>query len=209
MRELMSYLPELYEHSPEMIAIQQAIEPELRLAWNKRDDLLLQLDPHTATWGLVYWENAFGLTSNEALPLELRRNRVLARLRGMGTTTKERLKSVVETFCPGCAVSVREHYREYLVEIGLTITNQAIEDSNGLTETLQLIMPAHLVWGFSIQVESEGGILYGACAELAGKIDVWPMVPRVVEVTSPTMTAGVLSYHGVVEIYPEGGETYG
>ena len=209
MRELMSYLPAHYKSSAEMVAIQQAIGQEMRLTWNHRDDLLLQLDPHTATWGLNYWESAFGLQSDDAMQVELRRNRVIARIRGMGTTSVTRLQSVVETFCPGCDVSVIEHYGNYLVEIGLTITDQEVQDESGLIEMVDLIMPAHLAWGFSIVIETAGTILCGICSELAGVMDIWPLVARQIEVTPNAYTAGAQTYHGIMEIYPEGGESNG
>ena len=207
MRELMGYLPECYEASPEMIAIQRAIQPELDLAWAGRDDLLLQLNPNTATWGLNYWESAFGLPVSELLPLSIRRNRVIARIRGRGTTTVAVLKSVVETFCPGCEVSIIEHYGEYVVEIHLTITDQAIEDSPGLKDELNLIMPAHLAWGFSITLETTGGIIYGICSEMAGRIDIWPRRVTEIRTTGKVAVAGALLCQGVVEIFPEGGVT--
>lgn len=209
MRELMSYLPPCYEGSPESIAIQDAIQPEIRLLWEARDDLLLQLDPNTATWGLRYWEEAFGLTTSEALPITLRRNRVIARIRGRGTTTPAVLKSVVETFCPGCEVSIVEHFGQYVVEIRLTITDQGVEDNDGLVDELNLIMPAHLGWGFSYTIETNGGIVFGACGEMAAKMDVWPLVAREIQVTGQVAATGVLTYHGILEIYPEGGESYG
>lgn len=209
MRELMSYLPELYRESPEMVAIQQAIQPELELMWQGRDDLLAQLDPNTATWGLSYWEDALGLTTNTALPVDQRRTRIIARLRGMGTTTVAVIKSVVETFCPGCEVSVIEHYSEYLVEIHLTITDQAVADNDGLRDVLGLIMPAHLAWGFSFTLETVGGIRCGVCSELAGRVEIWPSTVRKITVSGPLIAAAVLEYRGTIEIYPQGGMTNG
>lgn len=205
MKQLMSYLPEWYQESPETVAFQEAIQPELDMIWTARNDLLLQLNPNTATWGLAYWEEAFGLPVDETLPLEQRRVRVIARLRGMGTTTVTVLQSLVESFCPGCDVDIIEHYGEYLIEIRLGITDQAVEDTTGLTETLHLIMPAHLGWGYAFSVETTGTIIYGIASELAGRLEIWPLVAREVELADAFTAAGALSCHGTIEIYPEGG----
>lgn len=205
MKELMSYLPEDYEGSQETVTIQQAIQPELDTLWKKRDDLLLQLNPNTATWGLVYWEKAFGLPVDTALLDEKRRIRIAARLRGMQTTTVAALQSVVESFCPGCDVSIVERYSEYLVEIRLGITDQPVEDTPGLTETLHLIMPAHLGWGYAFFVETTGTIIYGISSEMSGLLEIWPLVARQVELVGTLTATGALSCQGILEIYPKGG----
>lgn len=57
-----------------------------------------------------------------------------------------------------------------------------------------------------IDLETTGGIVYGAASEMAGRMDVWPLVAREIETTSKAATSGVLTYHGIMEIYPQGGE---
>ena len=57
----MSYLPEWYQNSRETVAIQESIQPEIDLIQQARDDLLAQLNPWTATWGVALWEDALGL----------------------------------------------------------------------------------------------------------------------------------------------------
>lgn len=205
----MYYLPENYEGSCETRIIQEAIQAELNALWQGREDLLAQLDPNTATWGLSYWEKAFGLPVIETLPYSTRRSRIIARIRGTGTTTVARLQSVVETFCPGCEVSIVEHYSQYVVEIKLILTDQSVDDMDGLKDQLDRIMPAHLAWGISYTIETRGGIVYGVCSEMAGSIEVWPLRVVSIETTGRIAAAGAQIYHGVIEVFPEGGVSNG
>lgn len=209
MRELMSYLPEYYQGSKETIAIQKAFQPEVDVWWAARDDVLLQLNPKTATWGLRYWEQAFDLPVDADRTLSQRRSRIIARIRGLGTTTVQRLKTVVETFCPGCEVAIVEHYSEYVVEIRLTMTDEAIGDMDGLCAELGLIMPAHLGWGFAITTESNGTLVYGVCSEITGRMEVWPMLVTEIESTGAVATGGTQEYRTKLEVYPLGGMANG
>lgn len=206
MKTLMDYLPELYLSSREVQVFQEAWQPEIDLVWKARDDLLAQLNPNTATWGLALWEEALGLPADEPIPYGSRRIRVIARLRGMGTTTPARLQSVLETFCPGCDVSVVEHFQEYVVEIKLRMIAHGVDDMPGLKTMLKLIMPAHLAWGFSIQLESSGRVQCGAAAEFCGCMEVWPLAGRKIE-TSVGITSGAAAEsNGTLAIWPMAGQ---
>lgn len=149
MRELMSYLPDEYPNSKETVTIQDAIQPETAVLWTARDDVLLQLNPRTATWGLAYWEAAYGLSTDREKDIEFRRTRVIAKLRGRGTTTVALIKSVAESFSNG-EVDVAEFAPEYRIEIRFVGTIGIPPNLEDLRDSLNDIMPAHLVWEFVI-----------------------------------------------------------
>lgn len=140
----MSYLPENYRDSAETVAFQSALQPEADGLWEARDGLLAQLDPFTATWGLDYWEEALGLPPSGHLALELRRQQIVAKIQGRGTTTAETLKNVAETLL-GVPVDVIEVFDEYRVE--LVTEGRLLPLKSGvkeLRERLLDILPAHL-----------------------------------------------------------------
>ena len=132
MRELMSYLPENYPVSRETVAFQNAIQPEVGVLWDARDDLLVQLDPYTATWWLDYWEASLGLSNGQGLDLDTRRRTVVAKLQGRATTTPEVVETVAETLL-GVPITVVELF-------GYLPPPRAIR----LREQMRDIMPAHL-----------------------------------------------------------------
>lgn len=166
MRELMSYLPEAYEGSPETITIQRAMQPEMDELWVGRDSLLQQLDPRTATWGLAKWEEAFGLSVDESKDIECRRSRVVAKLRGNGTTTVALIKEVSESFSNG-QVDVAEFYGEYRLEIRFVGTVGVPPNMDDLQEILESIIPAHLDWAFVIYYRTHVQLTPYTYAQLA------------------------------------------
>lgn len=155
MKDLMGYLPESYGGSPETQIIQAAMGPEMEALWGGRDGLLEQLTPYTATWGLALWERGLGLATDESKPVEYRRTRVVAKLRGNGTTTVELIKSVAESFSYG-EVAVVEHYSDYKVEIRFVGTVGLPPNLEDLRAALRDIMPAHLTWDFVIYYRTHG-----------------------------------------------------
>lgn len=151
MRELMSYLPENYPASRETVAFQEALQPEVDVMWAARDELLAQLDPWTAEWGLDYWENALGLANGCGIDLDVRRRAVVAKLQGRATTTPEVVKTVAETLL-GVPVEVIELFGEYRVELAVPTGFVPGPELVRLKEQLKGIMPAHLDWACVIPV---------------------------------------------------------
>mgnify|MGYP002510825335 FL=1 len=141
----MSYLPENYPASRETTAFQEALQPEVALLWEVRDDLLAQLDLYTATWGLDYWEDALGLLNGQGVDLDTRRRQIAAKLQGRATTTPQVVKDVAETLL-GVQVRVVEIFGEYRVEL---VGEDGFRPGIGavrLRAQLRDIMPAHLDW---------------------------------------------------------------
>lgn len=151
MRELTSYLPENYPASRETVAFQEALQPEVNTIWEARDQLLAQLNPYSATWGLWYWEDALGLGACEALPLDTRRRQIAAKLQGRAATTPQVVKDVAETML-GVPVAVVERFGEYLVELVADGGGTLPAGTGALKGRLREIMPAHLDWALVIPV---------------------------------------------------------
>ena len=147
----MSYLPENYPASKETVTFQEALQPEVGVLWEARDDLLAQLDPWTAEWGLDYWEAALGLSNGRGVDLDVRRRAVVAKLQGRATTTPEAVKNVAETLL-GVPVEVIEVFGEYRVELEVKPGLVPGAELPRLKEQLRQIMPAHLDWAVVIPV---------------------------------------------------------
>lgn len=69
-----------YQESKLFYYMQNAQALEYDRVEANNDDLALQLSPYTATWGLIYWEEAVGLPRRPNEDYEVRRPPVLARL---------------------------------------------------------------------------------------------------------------------------------
>ena len=149
MDNLIDQLPQFYRNSREMVAIQSYLQPLIAELWQNRDDFAAQLCIDTATWGLATWEQALGLTTDAAKDIGFRRDRVKAKLRGAGTTTRALIKYVAEVFSNG-EVDVIEHASEYRIVIKFVGTIGIPPNLDDLTDSLRDIMPAHLQWEYEI-----------------------------------------------------------
>jgi hypothetical protein len=64
-------------------------------------DLKLQLSVDTATWGLAFFENDYGIKIDESKPLADRRALIKSKMRGSGTVTSSLMKNVALSFTGG------------------------------------------------------------------------------------------------------------
>ena len=90
--------PDYYQQARSYIEIQDTIAQELNRQEANDEDLKAQLRVVTATWGLRYWEEAVGLSVMNSTDYELRRSRVLGRLRSGGSFSRAMLKAVAEAY---------------------------------------------------------------------------------------------------------------
>ncbi|SDF62310.1 YmfQ family protein [Sporomusa acidovorans] len=145
---LMKYLPWYYQDSREMTCLQGAVAEDIGALRNYAiPDLLKQFFINTATWGLDYWEKEFGIVSNRSNSYVRRREIILAKKRGSGTSTKERIKNVAEAFSGG-EVDVIEYNEEYRFEVKFIGVLGIPPNMAGFLAMLNEIKPAHL--GYSI-----------------------------------------------------------
>lgn len=115
-----------------------------------REYMVKQLNPQTATPdGLAIWEQALGIPIDESRDVSFRRSRVIAKLRGRGTTTVAMIQNTAESFSNG-AVAVTEYPKDYRVEIKFVGTVGTPPNMDDLTVALREIMPAHLHWEYII-----------------------------------------------------------
>ena len=65
------------------------------------EDLIDQCYIVTATWGLSRWEQMLGVATNMSLTYEQRREILMAKLRGQGTTTRKMIEDTAAAFSGG------------------------------------------------------------------------------------------------------------
>ncbi|MBE6831069.1 MAG: DUF2313 domain-containing protein [Ruminococcaceae bacterium] len=145
MMTLIDMLPPNYKGSDPDIQIQAALNKQVQKLMDAKDDLLLQLNVRTATWGLAIWEKALALTTDVSKPVEFRRSRIESKLRSQGVTTKAMIKNVAESFSNGI-VDVDEHAAEYRFDIKFIGTLGIPPNMDDLTAAIEEIKPAHLAF---------------------------------------------------------------
>ena len=88
--ELIKYLPEWYENSPETKDLLNAMETETKSRAEGQEEISDQCYVNSATWGLTLWEKMYGILPDIAKPYDFRRSRILSKMRGVGAVTRGR-----------------------------------------------------------------------------------------------------------------------
>ena len=103
-------------------------------------DFINQIFPQTATWGLKYWEDEFGVVTDESKTIKQRRNYLLSVMYKKRPMTPKRLKQIVKGVT-GFEADIVENiaHNTFLVIIRGYVTNL-----NPVTEELNKKVPAHL-----------------------------------------------------------------
>jgi hypothetical protein len=145
--DLMKYLPDYYQTIDHMQKLQGTLGEELGNLSYLTDDILHQFFVSTATWGLSHWESELGMTIDPAKPVERRREQIMAKLRGAGTTTKQMIQNAAIAFSGG-EVDVIEYPAEYRFVVKFVGVKGIPPNMPGFIQMLEQIKPAHLAYSF-------------------------------------------------------------
>ncbi|WP_238915105.1 YmfQ family protein [Clostridium sp. YIM B02555] len=145
--DLTKYVPPFVCQIHEMKALYDVQGKELGDLNYYISDLLKQCFIDTATWGLIFWEDEYGIETNLSLSYEQRREILKAKKRGQGTTTKAMLKNAAEAFSGG-EVSIIEDNENYLFIIQFVGVKGIPQNMQAFMNMLEDIKPAHLTYNF-------------------------------------------------------------
>lgn len=146
MKPFIQELPRHYGRSPQDVELQRVLGLMAARAESDLDFTLDQFFASTASgWGLALWEDAFGLQREPGQTEELRRLRVLAKLRGTGPSTPEELRAIAQAFAPWWA-EVVEFPREYRFEVRFRDVEETLTRRDALRAAVNERKPAHLAW---------------------------------------------------------------
>src|SRR5690554_704976 len=142
-RKLIDYVPPYYNELLESREILSAEDAEIAKLNASIDDLLLQFNVSTATWGLREWERICGIATDTSKTLGERRSNVKARLRGAGVATAEHIKNVADGYYGG-ETDIIERNSEYTIVVKFTSSYGVPTNLADLQAVLREIIPAHL-----------------------------------------------------------------
>lgn len=145
--DLMDYLPLYYHGVLEMEELQDTIGKELSALKHGQIDIINQSFVETATWNLSRWEFELGLQTDPNKPYESRREMVIAKLRGVGTTTPEMIRRTAAAFSGGDVIA-EDVPGEYRFVIRFVGTLGIPANMSGLIQIIEEIKPAHLAYTF-------------------------------------------------------------
>ncbi|MBS6501894.1 MAG: DUF2313 domain-containing protein [Clostridium sp.] len=149
---LIDRLPLFYKDTKEVINIQNALENERLALEGKVKTLINDLFVITSE-NINEWENFVGIKVDVTKPLEFRKNNVIARIRGKGTTTKELIKNVSESYA-NAEVDVIENNNLYSFLVKFIGVKGIPENLNDLKKAIEEIKPAHLSVNYAFTYNS-------------------------------------------------------
>ncbi|AIY79233.1 hypothetical protein U728_1068 [Clostridium botulinum 202F] len=139
-------------------------------------NLINQCFIETATWGLDTWEKELGIQNNINYSYAIRRSRILAKLKGQGTTTIEAIKNICKSFVED--VEVIEHNPEYYFEIDLLSHSGFPSGFDTLYDSIREVKPSHLGVNYILRAITETDfrvVMFGLQGET---IKTFPWTPN-------------------------------
>lgn len=145
--DLMKYLPTYWHEIEQMKVLQEILGKNLAEVIAFKQDLFNQMFIETATWGLSRWEKIFGLPIEIEKNYSFRRERIKAKIRGSGTTTKQLIINIASAFSNG-EVEVIEYPNEYRFVVKFVGVKGVPANMKDLTSSIEEVKPAHLAFTF-------------------------------------------------------------
>jgi hypothetical protein len=126
-----------------MQGIREAQGTELDMLFQAAQETLLQAFVDTATWGLDRWEYEMKIDPNPSLTEVERRERIKAKIKGVGTVTVSLLAEVAQTFQNG-AVHADQDFPKYSLTLNFVDVTGIPSNIDGFIKNIREIIPAHL-----------------------------------------------------------------
>lgn len=155
--DLMELLPNYYRGNVTMEKLQSILSKKIQALANDLNETIDQCFVNTATALLSRYEKIYGLQVDVTKSNEFRRERIRAKIRGVGTVTKEMLKAVARSYSNG-EVEVIEDSANYRFIIKFVGTLGIPANMADLILTIEEIKPAHLAYTFEYTYRTYGGL---------------------------------------------------
>ena len=141
--EMLSYLPQYYEKSRVVYNILETEGLEFDATHQRLKETLDQFFVQTATWGLGKWESQLEIEPPIGATHTERREKIIAKIRGVGTATIAVIKRTAEAYDQG-AVDVYEDHPAYKITLVFIDTTGVPPNLQSLLDAVRDVVPAHL-----------------------------------------------------------------
>lgn len=150
----------IYKNSGIEQAIYEAIGSEFDHVDKLAEEVLFQLFPQTATWGLVFWEQRLNISINPNEDIDKRRKMVITKLQTKYPITPERMASILKSYT-GFDSIINEGIADYIFEVILTTENTFNINTKDVLKIINKIKPSHLRYNLGLQYNKTVGITEG------------------------------------------------
>mgnify|MGYP002802691151 FL=1 len=111
---------------------------------NVTDSLADQALPQTVTWGIAYFEQDYGIISDESLPLETRRANLLTKIRTRAPLNPARVEKILSTLI-GADVKLTENISKNRFQVSVK-GDFGSDQKQALRDALDRMKPAHVIY---------------------------------------------------------------
>lgn len=166
--DLMTLLPPYYEQNETMKKLQEVLSAESDKLDAQLSNVVAECSVNTASSMLSRYERIYGIEIDIAKSKAFRRERIKAKIAGVGTTTKQMIQNVSASYSNG-EVEVIEDNENSKFVIKFVGTLGIPENMADLKLTIEEIKPAHLdvtyeyvynTWGILNQITWEQASAY-------------------------------------------------
>ncbi|MGF7145981.1 uncharacterized protein YmfQ (DUF2313 family) [Anaerotaenia torta] len=140
---LMELLPPVYEGNATMQELQKLLSDGVNALTDGINDVVNESCVGTASKQLSRYEKIFGIKTDINKSDAFRRERILAKIRGIGTATKTMMEQTARAYSGG-EVKIIEHPESNSFVVKFIGTLGIPENMEDLTVTMEEIKPAHL-----------------------------------------------------------------
>ena len=145
--ELIDLLPDYYRDNRTMEELQRILSADINKLVSNFKSTIDQCFVSTATSLLSRYEKIYGIQVDVIKSNELRRERIKAKIRGIGTVTKQMIEATARSYSNG-EVEVIEYPDEYRFVVKFVGSKGIPANMADLTLTIEEIKPAHLAFEF-------------------------------------------------------------
>ena len=143
MSNLIKHLPGYYRQSKVMREVLKGLEAECKNLSGNVTDTENQFFIILADRELQRYEQDLGIVVDNTLSDEARRGRILSRLRGTGTVTKEMIRNVANSFVNG-EIDIIEQPNDYTFVVKFISKKGEPPRIDDVKNAIEMIKPAHL-----------------------------------------------------------------
>lgn len=159
---------------PESSYLFLCIGYELALLRLHIKEIRKQMRVDTATWGLVFYEEEYGIKIDLSDTLENRRARVKVKMKGQKTSTVKQLEKAALEY--GQKAEIIEHNLEYYFTADLVNTRGFPKSLKNMYESINELKPSHLGIEYKLTLgqEENNKICMGALTQSGQTVTIYP-----------------------------------
>ncbi|WP_282746344.1 putative phage tail protein [Peptostreptococcus stomatis] len=188
---LFEWITSIYDDCKIMIQVYEALGVQFDNVNYMFEDILKQMFPQTATWGLELWERRLNLPTNESENMENRRGKVIAKIQSKVTVNPETMAIITKNFT-GADIKIIEWLKDwtFAVQTDAKNMNKAFE----IHKIIKRIKPSHMAYVLQFILQQDANMYIGACTYVGLVQTILPYDLSPIEVEVNTYAGGTYTH---------------